>query len=75
MFWPFHIGAALANLLFPVFVMVACGADPLAARGACAAVAHRLVRMLALTMHAATQGAAHGGCVGCATAIRCFPCC
>lgn len=35
MFRTFHVGAALANLLFPVFVMVACGADPMLARGAC----------------------------------------
>jgi hypothetical protein len=31
-FWPFHVGAALANLLFPVFIMVACGAKPVEAK-------------------------------------------
>lgn len=33
-FWPFHVGAALANLLFPVFIMVACGAKPVEAKSA-----------------------------------------
>jgi len=32
-FLPFHIGAALVNMLFPVFVLVACGCDPVAAQG------------------------------------------
>jgi len=32
-FFPFHIGAALVNMLFPVFVLVACGCDPVAAQG------------------------------------------
>jgi hypothetical protein len=31
-FCPFHVGAALANLLFPLFIMVACGAKPLEAK-------------------------------------------
>jgi hypothetical protein len=31
-FFPLHIGAALANLLFPVFILVACASDPLAAQ-------------------------------------------
>lgn len=31
-FFPMHIGAALANLLFPAFILVAAGADPLAAQ-------------------------------------------
>jgi hypothetical protein len=31
-FLPLHIGAALANLLFPVFILVACASDPLAAQ-------------------------------------------
>lgn len=34
-FWPFHVGAALANLLFPVFIMVACGAKPVEAKSEC----------------------------------------
>jgi hypothetical protein len=25
---PYHVGSALVNLLFPVFVLVACGSDP-----------------------------------------------
>lgn len=34
-FWPFHVGAALANLLFPLFIMVACGAKPEEATSEC----------------------------------------
>ena len=31
--WPFHVGAALCNLLFPIFVLVACESDPVKLHG------------------------------------------